>query len=227
LVRRGPNRSMKPESDALALVEGALLDPGLTGAQLHERLEKWGSLGVRRVLAFPSFLSGLDAAAHPSIAFTGAVSFPSGCSTLASKRMELLECERLGASAAIVVLTPGLVLGGEASALEKEMGALLSTAQGLQVRFLVDVAGTPEAPLTLLFRLLKEFRPSHLVTAGGPYGAPCGPGEVSWVRARLARKVQIQACAEVADPSRALAFRKAGADLLLTREPEALAGFAP
>jgi len=218
---------MKPESDVLPLVEGALLDPGLTGAQVQERVEKWVALGIRRVLAFPSFLSGLDAGAHPSLTFTGAVSFPNGCSTLASKRMELLECERLGAKAATVVLTPGLVLGSEAAALEKEMSALLSTAQGLQVRFLVDVAGTPEASMILLFRLLKESRPSHLVTAGGLYGAPCGPDKVSWVRARLARKVQIQACAGVADSSRARAYLKAGSDLLLTPEPEALAGVAP
>lgn len=210
--------------DILARVEGALLDPYLTPGEARARVASWRKLGVRRVLVFPWLLDSLAGEPSEEVEVAGAVSFPAGGATLTNKRVELLECVRLGAKAATVVLTPGLVMAAEASALEREMSALLSTAPELQVRFLVDLALLSDDAATVFARVLKEMRPSHVVTAGGVYGPPCGPGRVSWFRARLTQAVRIAAWASFPGTAAAGAYLDAGADLLCTDHPERLVG---
>jgi deoxyribose-phosphate aldolase len=213
--------------DLLARVEGALVDPYLTPVEARMRVASWRKLGVRRVLVFPWLLDALGGEPSEDMELAGAVSFPAGGATLTNKRVELLECVRLGAKAATVVLTPGLVIAAEASALEKEMSALLSTAPELQVRFLVDLVRLSDSVATVLARVLKEIRPSHVVTAGGVYGPPCGPDRVSWFRARLTREVRVAAWASCSGMPEAESYVNAGADLLCTDRPELLAGGGP
>jgi len=210
--------------DILAPVEGVLLDPYLTPGEARSRVASWRKLGVRRVLVFPWLLDSLAGERSEELEVAGAVSFPAGGSTLTNKRVELLECVRLGAKAATVVLTPGLVMAAEASALEREVSALLSTAPELQVRFLVDLALLSDAAATVLARVLKEVRPSHVVTAGGVYGPPCGPSRVSWFRARLTQAVHIAAWASFSGMAEARTYLDAGSDLLCTDHPERLVG---
>ena len=218
---------MTSPSDLMARIEGSLLDPRLTPAGAVARLRSWKDLGLTHVIAPTGLLAALDPESNAGVSFAGAVAFPSGGATLANKRMELLECVRLGAKAATAVLSPGLVLSSDASALEKEMAALLSTAPELQVRFLVDVARVPEGPMTILLRLLKSCRPSHLVPADGVYSAPCGSVEVARLRARLPRKVRIMALADPNGPNEASAYLDSGADMLCTARPERLVGAVP
>lgn len=218
---------MTSRFDLMARVEGSLLDPRLTPAEAVARLRFWEGLGLAHVIAPPGLLATLEPETHPGVSFAGAVAFPSGGATLANKRMELLECVRLGAKAATAVLSPGLVLSSEVLALEKEMVALLSTAPELQVRFLVDVARVPEGPMTLLLRLLKSCRPSHLVPADGVYSTPCGPAEVARLRARLPRKVRVMALADPQGPDEASAYLDSGADMLCTARPERLVEAVP
>jgi deoxyribose-phosphate aldolase len=213
--------------DLLARVEGALLDPYLTPNEVRARVASWRRLGVRRVLVFPGLLDALGGEPSEEMEVAGAVSFPAGGATLTNKRVELLECVRLGAKAATVVLSPGLVMAAEAPALEREMSALLSTAPELQVRFLVDLARLSDSAAAVFARVLKEVRPSHVVTAGGVYGPPCGPDRVSWFRARLTRDVRMAARASFAGAAEAAAYLDAGADLLCTDRPELLAGGGP
>ena len=213
---------MTSPSDLMARVEGSLLDPRLTPAEAVARLRSWEDLGLAHVIAPPGLLEDLEPEEHPGISFAGAVAFPSGGATLANKRMELLECVRLGAKAATAVLSPALVLSSDMSALEREMAALLSTAPELQVRFLVDVARVPEGPMTILLRVLKTCRPSYLVPADGVYSAPCGPAEVARLRARLPRKVRVMALADPNGPKEAAAYLDSGADMLCTARPERL-----
>jgi len=215
---------MTPTDDLLARVEGALLDPYLTPDEARARVASWKMRGVRRALVFPWLLDSLAGEPSEDVEVAGAVSFPAGGATLTNKRVELLECVRLGAKAATVVLTPGLVMAAEASVLEKEMSALLSTAPELQVRFLVDLARLSDDAATVFARVLKEIRPSHVVTAEGVYGPPCGPARVSWFRARLTPAVRIAAWASFSGMAEAKSYLDAGADLLCTDRPELLAG---
>ncbi len=207
-------------------VEASLLQPGLAGGEAGARLDRWIAMGVRQVVTTPFLMGELNASSYPELTFAGAVSFPAGCSTLASKRMELLECVRLGARAATVVLTPALVAARATAALEKEMAALLSTAPELQVRFLVDCARQAPESLEVLVRLLKSVHPTHLVTADGVYGPPAGAETLGWLRARLTRKVRLAAGAHAGGAEGARALIEAGADLVVTSDPEALGGEA-
>lgn len=205
----------------LSHVEGALTAPGLTLGQALQKARAWAEMGVPRLLAPPWLLSDLaEEGCAPGLA--GAVAFPSGGATLTNKRVELLECVRLGATAATAVLTPGRVAAADGAGLEAEMTALLSTAPELQVRFLTDLASLSEEALTVLVRLLAVHRPSHVVTADGVYGTPCGPEAVARLRARLTKKVRIMALAPFSGPGEAEAYLKAGADLLCTPCPERL-----
>jgi len=218
---------MTPPPSLMDRAEGSLLDPRLTHAEASARLRSWEDMGLAHVIAPPGLLATLEPEAHPAVSFAGAVAFPSGGSTLATKRMELLECLRLGAKAATAVLNPGLILSEDAPAMEKEMAALLSTAPELQVRFLVDVARVPEGPMTLLLRLLKSCRPAYLLPADGVYSVPCGPAEVARLRDRLPRRVRVMALADPRGPEEASSYFDSGADMICTARPERLVEAAP
>lgn len=203
-------------------IEASLLSPQITPDEARGRLATWMTSGIRKVVAPPFLLQELGPEGYPDVAFTGAVSFPSGCSTLASKRMELLECLRLGAKAATVVLTPAYVADRKVALLEKEMGALATTAPELQLRFLVDISRCNEEALTVLLRVLKLAKPAFLVAADGVYSPAATPDAVRWLKARLPRRVRIEAGAAVRDRALAFAYLEAGADLVLSDSPELL-----
>lgn len=208
-------------------VEGLLVTPTLTAADALARAEAWTGLGVHRILAPPWLLERLATEELEGVSLAGAVSYPHGGATLTSKRVELLECVKLGARAATVVVTPGLVAAADASALEREMAPLLATVPELEVRFLVDAGVHAEGALTVLMRVLKSVRPAFLVLAHGLHGGGGDPGRLKWVRDRLTSKVPLASLGTVAGHDEARALREAGAQLLCTDRPEALAEAAP
>jgi deoxyribose-phosphate aldolase len=212
------------ETTLLERVEGALLAPTLTASQAVACAESWAGLGVRRILSPPWLLEPLASEELEGVVLAGAVAYPSGGSTLTSKRVELLECVRLGATAATVVLTPGVVASGDASAMEREMSALLATAPELEVRFLVDAGAQAENALAVLIRVLKSAPPSRLVAADGIHGEARGFGRLRWLRDRMTKKVGLGALGTFASASEAREAVGAGADLLCTARPEALLG---
>jgi hypothetical protein len=213
--------------DLLGHVEGVLLAPTLTATEATSRAEAWTGLGVRRILAAPWLLEHLSAEELEGVSLAGAVAYPGGGATLTSKRVELLECVRLGAKAATVVLTPGLVASADASAMEREMAPLLATAPELEVRFLVDAEAHAEDALTVLLRVLKSVRPAALVLARGLHGGASGPGRLKWVRDRLTTKVPIASLESFAGPAEARSAAAAGAAVLCTDRPELLLEAAP
>lgn len=213
--------------DLQGRVEGVLLNPTLTAADALARAEAWAGMGIRRILTPPWLLQRLAEEELEDVVLTGAVAYPSGGATLTSKRVELLECVKLGARAATVVLTPGLVASADAPALEREMAPLLATAPELEVRFLVDAAAHTDDALTVLMRVLKSVRPAYLVLAQGLHGGPARPPRLKWTRDRLTRKVKIASLGALADMAEARAAMAAGADLLCTDRPELLAEAAP
>ncbi len=214
-------------TDPLDHVEGLLVTPTLTAADALARAEAWTGLGVRRILAPPWLLERLAGEEFEGVSLAGAVAYPHGGATLTSKRVELLECAKLGAKAATVVLTPGLVAAGDATALEREMAPLLATAPELEVRFLVDDGAHSEGALTVLMRVIKSVRPALLVLARGLHGGAEAPGRLKWIRDRLTSKVPLASLGTVAGPEEARALEKAGAHLLCTDRPELLAEASP
>ena len=213
---------MTAPADLSSATEGLLLHPSIDGSEAARRLARWKALGVKRVLAAPHLLGELAPQTQEEVLFAGAVGFPSGTSTLASKRMEMLECWRLGARAAVAVLTPALVAGRKAAELEKEMTLLRSTVPEIELRFLVDCARLSEEALTVLIRLLKSTPPAFLVTADGVYGPPAGPERIRWLRDRLSKRVRVAAYVASGREALASEYLDAGAALLCVEDPGAL-----
>lgn len=213
---------MAAPADLLQRIEASLTDPFLTPGEARERAEAWIAQGVKTIFTYPWLLGELGAESRSGVHWVGAVGFPSGGATLSTKRMELLECVRLGAGAATVVLTPGYVLGGCLEALEKEVNALLTTAHELQIRFLVEARRLTDAPLTMLARVLREARPYAVVTGGGQWGSEADPEDVRRLRGRIPKKVRIIAGGDVSNPATAHALLAAGAECFLTSRPEAV-----
>lgn len=211
---------MTPNQNPFSVMEGALLDYAVSPSEAGLKLKRWADLGVARVLVYPGLLAEIRPGDFPAMTFVGAVSFPSGGATLSTKRMELLECVRLGAGEATVVLTPASVLDMSTSTLEGEMKALLSTAPELKVRFLVELARLDEACLTHLVRLLKAFPPAALVVSSGFYPPGCDEDRVRRLRAKLSRKISIVVGHGVERPGDWDAWREAGAEGFATGRPE-------
>jgi deoxyribose-phosphate aldolase len=141
--------------------------------------------------------------------------------------MEMLECWRLGARAATVVLTPALVAARKAADLEREMTLLRSTVPEIELRFLVDCARLSEEALTVLIRLLGSTRPAFLLTADGVYGASAGPERIRWLRDRLSKKVRLAAHVAAGREALAEQYLEAGAALLCAEDPGAILGGRP
>jgi deoxyribose-phosphate aldolase len=219
---------MSRKDSLLAKANATLLDPFLSSGGARTRLESWLELGVLRAWACTGLLANLETEDYPSLAITGVVGYPTGGSTLSTKRMELLECARLGARAAAVVLTPSLVASGEAAGLDREMGSLLATARDFPLYFLIEAGGLDERAVTVLSRLLRDRRPAGLVTGSGLLGPPPpGPQALGPLRSRIPRKVTLIAGGDVRDPDEARALLKGGAEAFLTSEPQRFAGLGP
>jgi len=211
---------MRNKEELLQKVYAALMDPFLAPEAARSRLESWLDLGLRNVWAYTGLLGELKPEDFPSVAFTGVVGFPAGCSTLSTKRMELLECVRLGAKAATVVLTPGLVVAAEAGALAREMSAILGTARDMEVYFLVEASRLDERAMVLLLRLLREYKPAGLVTGSGLLAPPAAGPLVKKIRHSLLRKIRVIAGPDVQDVAEARAHLDAGAEGFVTSKPE-------
>lgn len=219
---------MSRKESLVAKAHATLLDPFLSAGGARTRLESWLDLGVLRAWACTGLLADLEAEDYPSLAITGVVGYPAGGATLSTKRMELLECARLGAKSAAVALSPSLVAAGEAAGLSREMSSLLATARDFPVYFLIEAGGLDERAVTVLSRLLRDHRPAGLVTGSGLLGPrPPGPQALGRLRSRLPRKVTLVAGGDVLDPDEARALLKGGAEAFLTSEPHRFAGLEP
>ncbi len=218
---------MSSNQNPMSCLEGSLLEYGLSPSEAGLRLKRWCDLGVLKAVLCPGLLAEIRPEDFEDMTFVGAVAFPSGGTTLSTKRMELLECVRLGAAEATVVLTPAHVLDMATASLEAEMRALLATAPELKVRFLVEAGHLDEASLTHLARLLKSASPSALVTSSGLYPPDCSRDRVRALRARLSRKIDIVVGHDLETPEAWEAYRASGADRFLTSRPEVFAGNSP
>ncbi len=213
---------MAPSEPLAPRIEGALLGPGVLPAEAAARLRAWEERGVGRALVHPFLLEELEAESRPGAFLSGAVAYPEGGSTLSTKRMELLECLRLGARGALVALTPGSLLGRSGEALRKEVTALLATAPELEVRFLLPATVLPPDGLDRFLRLLREHRPAGLVVPERALGAAGAPEGARRLKARLPRKVRLEVLCDPASRVSAEALLAAGADSLTVFRPEAL-----
>lgn len=196
-------------------IEGLLLDPGLGPRGAVRCLRALSAEKVRRALLPPWLLSEIGDEEREGLALSGAVDFPGGGATLASKRMGLLECLRLEASGAVVALTPGwLAEGGHGDRLVREVETLLATAPELPVRFLLPPFPLEEDRWSLLLRLLTERKPRAVVVPEESLGRG-GEERLAAARKRLPRKVKLEVLFESASGDRATALLEAGADGLL------------
>jgi len=211
---------MRMKEDLFSKAHAALMDPFLPPEAARTRVDSWLELRIKSIWAPTGLLCDLKPEDYKAVAFTGVVGFPAGTSTLSTKRMELLECVRLGAKAAAVVLTPGLVASAEGSSLAREMSAILGTARDLEIHFLVEASRLDDRSLVLLSRLLREYRPHGIVTGCGLLAPPAPPSVVKKIRSGVTRKVRIIAGADVLDPAEARAHLDAGAAGYLTTKPE-------
>ncbi|MEW5764669.1 MAG: hypothetical protein ACOYXN_01320 [Acidobacteriota bacterium] len=213
---------MTPAEPLASKIEGALLGPAVVPAEASSRLRTWEAAGVARALVHPYLLEELEAETRSGALLSGAVAYPEGGSTLSTKRMELLECLRLGARGALVALTPGFLLGRSGEALGKEVAALLATAPELEVRFLLPPCALPPEGLDRFARLLRERRPAGVVLPASALGDGGALEGVRRLRARIPRKVRLQVLCDPASRDEAEALLAAGADSLTVFRPEAL-----
>lgn len=205
-------------------LEGLLLNPALGLGGARKRLEELAAAGVRRALLPPWLLAELDERDRAGLSLSGAVDLPGGGSTLASKRMGLLECVRLEASGAVVALTPGwLAEPGHGDRLLREVEALLATAPELPLRLLLPPFPLEEDRWSQLLRLLSDRKPRGVVVPRRALGEN-GPGRVAALRKRLPRKVRVEVLWEGSAPEEAAAVLAGGADGLVAEGAGALCG---
>ncbi len=208
--------------DLLSHVEGSLLDPHLRTSDAERRLGEWDDLGIRRICTTPHLLQQFDAEEDKRHFFIGAVGFPAGAHTLGTKRMEALECLRLGARAVEVVLTHASLLDGSPGEMEREMTAILKTVPELEVVFTVEISRLPTRSVDLFIRVLKSVKPKGLKLGTGMFGAPPNPGEVRDLRARLPRRIGLTVAVDSPDADRVREYIDSGVRWIQTSAPELL-----
>jgi hypothetical protein len=205
-------------------LEGVLVEPFLGPAGARRGLQELSAAKVPRALLPLGLLAEMDEEDRAGLSLAGAVDLPWGGSTLASKRMGLLECVRLEASGAVVALTPfWLAEGGHGDRLLREVEALLATAPELPVRLLLPPFPLEEDRWGLLLRLLSDRRPRGIVVPEEALGEK-GRERLVAVRKRLPRKVHLEVLLQESGPEGAEALLSGGADGLLARGAAALCG---
>jgi deoxyribose-phosphate aldolase len=208
---------MSAKSDIHSRLEGGLADPFLFPDEAVRRLDSWRVSGIGAAVAPPGLWAAIQYA-PPKPRRIGAVAFPSGGQTITSKRVEVLECVRLGLCAAEIVLNHGYIAGNQWGDVEKEMEALLRTAPELEIRFTIEWGRVESDTKKRFIRLLRDFPPKALRVATGVYGTPLGSREVSALRAMLPKGVGLKAVASRGGAS-AAEYLDAGADLAESETP--------
>ncbi|MEJ2366756.1 MAG: hypothetical protein P8Z49_00025 [Acidobacteriota bacterium] len=209
-----------PSPSAADRVEGALLDPFLSLRACENTLKRWAGNGVRRVVAQPAVLAAVHPELYPDVRFVGVVGYPSGGQTLTSKRVEVLECLRLKASCASVVLAHSLLADMDAVGVRAELKQLLETAPELEMEFIVEWGALDEQSRTWFLRMIKDHRPAAVRAGTGVYTALPSPGTIREVRSRLDRKVALHVLVPDDMIERAGDFIGAGADRIQSSRPE-------
>ncbi len=208
---------MKSRSDRLSKLEGGLTDPFLPPGEASKRLEEWWNEGVVAAAAPMALWAALQEA-QPKLRRIGLVAFPSGGQTNTGKRVELLECVRMGLHGAEVVLNGGCLAEGLWGEVEKEMRDLLKTAPEIELRFAVEWGRLGDEARRRLVRLLKDNQPKVLRAATGVYGPALTFQEVASLRAMLPKGVRLKLPAGKDGPPPAK-YLDAGADLVESETP--------
>lgn len=208
---------MSAESNIHSRLEGGLTDPFLFPDEAVRRLDSWRISGIGAAVAPPGLWAAIQYAPSKPRRI-GAVAFPSGGQTITSKRVEVLECVRLGLCAAEIVLNHGYLAGNLWGDIEKEMQALLQTAPELEIRFTVEWGRIESETRKRFMRLLRDFPPKALRVATGVYGSSLSSHEVATLRAMLPKGVGLKAVASRGGPS-AAEYLDAGADLAESEDP--------
>ena len=209
-------------SDLISHVEGSLLSRKIRPEQASVQLGRWRELGVRRVVADPALLQALSPFDPGAIKIVGSVGSPSGCHTLGTKRMEALECVRLGAAALEFVPNPYHLLSGSLGETENEISSVRKTASELELTITVGwPMGDPRSQ-ELLLRIVRTLKPQGLKLLLGEIPVEHAVETVREVTSRLHRKTFLAISGIKANRQAALAVVEAGCRWVLCERPETL-----
>jgi len=185
-------------------------------------LALWGELGLRRVCSTPYLMQHLGSEGGSGLSFVGAVGYPFGSQTLGTKRMEALECLRLGGRAVEVVLAHAPVFLGQPGEVEREMAAIRKTVPEMEVLFTVEWSRLSGRAADLLVRVLKSLKPEGLKLGTGLDGDPPSADDVRRLRGRLHRRTGLTLALPDPDPDRVREYLEAGVRWIQTGTPERL-----
>jgi|GEM_PF-1462780 len=211
---------MKKRSDVFARCEGSLLSYGLSPEEALRCLDSWTALGVKRVYVPTGLLAEINSDEHPETAFIGVAAFPWGTGTLSSRRMELLECVRLGAAAAAVVLPRSSTKNLSASELEEEIAIMISTVPEINVHFFFDAESLTADDLIRFARVMSGVKPTAVVALSRDPERLCEPETVRAIRAKLHRMIRLVAGGDCTSLEEGRMLLEAGAASYLAAGPE-------
>lgn len=211
---------MRERSDPIARCEGSLLSYGLSPEEASKSLNNWTGLGVKRIYLPTGLLAEINTEKHPETSFIGVAAFPWGTGTLSSRRMELLECVRLGADAGAVILPRSSIQNPFASKLEAEVTTMISTVPEIDVLFFVDIESLTADDLVRFARVMSGVKPQALIVYSRDPERSCEPETVRVVRGKLHRRIHLVAGGDCKSIREGRELLEAGAESFLATDPE-------
>ena len=214
---------MPPITDLASFLDSTLLRPDADDADVADLARHASESGCAAVCVSPRRLAAVvRVVAAGATQVAAAVAFPTGTSTSPAKRFEALEAIRLGATELDVVCDLDAVRRGDVSALEREMGEIMTSTPEATHKFILEVAWLPPGAWARLGKAIRRLKPAFVKTGTGVNAGGVTVEQVVRLCDAAAGEVGVKAAGGIRQLEQARQLLAAGATRLGTSSAAAL-----
>lgn len=197
------------------MIDHTLLRPEATGPEVAALCAQARELGVAAVCVNPTFVALAAAEVAGSLAVAAVCGFPSGAHLAEVKAREAALAVSAGATEVDMVLDLGAIKDGRFDAVEREVRAVVTAAEGALVKAIIESAALTDTEIITACRAAVSAGAGFVKTSTGfhPAGGATAAA-VTLMRQTVGPGVGVKASGGIRTAADALALVAAGADRL-------------
>lgn len=203
-----------PAPDVAAMIDHTLLKPDATQAQILAVCDEARQYGFATVCVNPLWVATChEALAGSGVGVTSVVGFPLGATTTESKVFEARQAIDHGADEIDTVLAVGLFKGGDETAAQRDIAALVEAchARGALLKVILETVFLTDEEKARASRLAVAAGADYVKTSTGFSGGGATPSDVALMREAVGPAPGVKAAGGVKAFADAQAMAAAGA----------------
>ena len=197
------------------MIDHTLLRPEATEPEVAALCAQARELGVAAVCVAPTYVALATAEVASSLAVASVCGFPSGAHLTEVKAHEAALAVSAGATEVDMVLDLGAIRDGRFDAVEREVRAVVTAAEGALVKAIIESAALTDTEIITACRAAVSAGAGFVKTSTGFH--PAGGATVaavSLMRRTVGPDIGVKASGGIRTAAEALAMVAAGADRL-------------